>query len=208
MAPIIESLAGIRDYRQQRSPKVFLDTNILITGCGKPHERKLIIDLCAELDVCISDTVYWEFLRNTNIDSFRERRSMLSNWPGGDLAREDRIQREDRDVGEMHARLFLLLLWFHQKDPRRVLKYLTPDLWIAAALVHYRADHVLTTNPDDFPEALFSPIACVTSGEFKVHLLAFDRPKVREAWAHLQASPEFSVNGASFFPKTKKPKAA
>jgi predicted nucleic acid-binding protein len=201
----IESIDGIREYQINNARKVILDTNILIAGCdGKKESKEMVREICSELNVCISDTVYWEFLRNTGIEKFRERRVEIASWKTGDLLREGGILREDENVREMHARLFLLLIKFSAHEPRHVLRLLSPDLWIAAAAIHSKCDHILTTNKDDFPVECFEEIACLSAGEFRVHLLSFRRQKIRDTWATLGRERSISISCHSFFPALEK----
>ncbi len=203
--PEIENIEGLREYRDKNKPRVVLDTNILIYGCtGKKDVKELIKNLYGELDVCISDTVYWEFLRNNSIENFRKRRVELSKWKDGDLLKEDAILREDENVEEMHARLFLLLMKLIPSDPRRVLRLLSPDLWIAAAAIVLKYDHILTTDYDDFPSELFSEIGKFVAGDFHVHLLVFKRDEVRQWWLELDESRALTISCNSFFHKRKK----
>lgn len=191
----INTIQGVEEYLATKKPRVLLDTNILIKGCdGKPIERKLIQKLCAHMDIFVSDTVYWEFLRNTNLESFRERRSYLAKWPNGDFLREEAILRESIEVKTMHSRLFALLLWLHSKELHKVVKLLTPDLWIAAAAISSKADHILTTNTSDFSEKLFSKVACIKDGELKVYLLTFQREHIKHTWLMLRSEPSFQVH--------------
>lgn len=201
---LIENIDGLRKYRDEKKPRVVLDTNILIKGCGRPEEKKMVQSLCAELDVCISDTVYWEFLRNTALDKFRLRRGEIAQWKDGDLLKEDAIIREDRDVVEMHARPFLLLLKLNSKTPRRVLRLLEPDLWIAATTIHHKYDHILTTDVGDFPSELFEKIAAFNISDCSFYLIAFRRNIAKNLWIHMYENPEISISCSSFFPRKTK----
>lgn len=202
--PLIENIDGLRKYRDEKKPRVVLDTNILIKGCGRSEEKKMVKSLCAELDVCISDTVYWEFLRNTALDKFRERRAEIAKWKDGDFLREDAIIREDKDVTEMHTRLFLLLLKLNPKEPRRVLRLVEPDLWIAATAIQLKYDHILTTDVDDFPAELFERIATFKISDCTFYLIAFKRNIAKNLWLEMHENPEIRISCSSFFLKKSK----
>ncbi len=179
-----------------------MDTNILIHGCGtKVTEKNLIRNFCAEVDVCISDTVYWEFLRNTAIDKFRSRRVDIAKWKDGDLLKEGSILREDAKVAEMYARLFIVLMKLNPKNPMRVLRLLKLNLWISAAAISYKYDHILTTDLNDFPDELFETVGQFSAGDWHMYLLVFKRKNIQKLWLDLFESPSIIVQCDTFFQK-------
>lgn len=183
-------LAALKEYAEKTKPTVVLDTNIIIR-CEKASH--FLTDTCALLDIRICDTVYWEFLRNVNLERFRQRRTFLATWHRSDFLKEDMILHEDANVAEMHSRLFVLLLHFYPSAPQAVLDFLSPDLWIAAAAVAYRFDHVLTENQKDFPSALFETVLTIGNADQAVHLLRFRRAEIRETWIALTDAPVIEV---------------
>lgn len=185
-------LGALRTYVEERNPTVVLDTNIII-HCERKASH-FLTDTCALLDVRICDTVYWEFLRNVNLDRFRERRAFLATWHHSDFLREDMILHEDAAVSAMHGRLFLMLLRSYARHPQAVLQFMTPDLWIAAAAVTHRFDHVLTLNDTDFPSALFETVVSIGPADQQAHLLRFKRKAAREAWAELIKEPTINLD--------------
>ncbi len=202
---LIETIEGLESYAKEIKPTVLLDTNVLISvHGGKSEERQIVSKICSVLDISISDTVYWEFLRNTNIENFRERRKFLSELNSGKLLHEDAIHREDDNIKEMHARLFLLLLSEYRSDPRRAYSLLTPDLWIAASAIQHSVDHILTANHADFPSVLFVKVAKINCAGTAFSLLKFDRLKARQIWISLNKNPVFEINAQSYFQKKKK----
>jgi predicted nucleic acid-binding protein len=198
------NLDELRRYLHDNKPKVLLDTNVIITACSaNSAETELVADLCAEMDVKLCDTVYWEFLRNTNLDKFRTRRSKLATWHGGDLAAEQQILHEGRQVRDTYDRLLTVLLYLLRNDPARALAFATPDLWIAATCVENRLDHILTLNVKDFPRELFSVVFQLNNHEHPFCLLRFERDIARDTWRALTKRPVFPVNYGSFLRRTK-----
>ncbi len=182
-------LEPLKEYARANKPTVVLDTNIVIRG----EKSKVLTEACALLDVRICDTVYWEFLRNLNIDRFRERRTFLASWQASDFLQEKMIIREDNAVTAMHLRLFILLLSLHSHSPESILGFVSPDLWIAAAAVTHRYDHVLTENRADFPSSLFDTIVTLATDP-KVYLLRFKRKEAQDAWIRLIDDPAIKLN--------------
>lgn len=199
---VIDSIEGLREYSAAKAPRVLVDTNILNYGTeGSAEKRTFIQQLCTKLDMYICDTVYWEFLRNVNVETFRKRRIEIASWKEGDLLKEQGIVREDENVRTMHCQIFLLLLMLNERDPKHVLHLLSPDLWIAAVAITHRHDYVLTTNKKDFPSELFEEIADVSTGDFHVHLLLFRREHVRELWKKLDRERTIVLRCDGFFQK-------
>ncbi len=187
----VVDLSAIKKYAEENRPTVVLDTNVLIR-CEKASH--FLTDTCALLDVRICDTVYWEFLRNVNLERFRERRTFLASWHRKDFLQEAMILHEDDAVGSMHARLFILLLHWYSFAPHTILRFLTPDLWIAATAIANRFDHVLTENRKDFSSEMFETVVTVGPANQPVHLLRFKREYARETWIQLSETPAIDLD--------------
>lgn len=181
--------------------KIVLDTNILIQGTeGKTeNHRKWIRDFCEQNFVVISDTVFYEFLRNCNFNNFRKRRVLVEDWPS---MKPMRILREDKSVKEMREHIAALYLHVMRDDPKRFLHLCKEDLWIAAAAAHYdhdeKIDRILTTDhSSDFPKEIFSDESFDLGNGLVVHLKTFRRVRAREMWMEMTKAGKIEVNISS-----------
>ncbi len=192
-----------KEYIEQNNPRVLLDTNILSRGCsGSSNEKKLVGEICTICDICICDTVYWEFLRNNSIDTFRERRDFLGKMKSSGFLEEKRIIHEDEKITEMHSRLFALLIRLYSKEPKRVLRFLSPDLWISAVCIENKIDHILTENNSDFPSDFFETISkLIPEKGHVIYCLKFKREVIRKYWIEFSENPAVEISCKSFFPK-------
>ncbi|MEK7137009.1 MAG: PIN domain-containing protein [Patescibacteria group bacterium] len=176
-----------------RGKRLLLDTNILIAGCTAGREQKTIIaDVVGQNDVCICDTVFWEFMRNCNANTFRERMGFLgADWAGTKLLD---VVHEDADIKKMHQRLWLVYLFVLRKKPLAMVNIPSPDLWIAASCVHHRMDNILTTDHSgDYPDELFTERSYPIGRNITLHLKTFRRERARELWREMQQEGKIEV---------------
>ena len=118
------ALVVIKDF------KLVYDTNIFDKlTCEYAHHRNAVVLISAQNTPVICDTVYWEFLRNCNLDKFRNRRRKLTE--NGHSV----IEHEDQDVRDMFKTLWMTYLAALKNDPRRLSMIPVPDIWIAAFCV-------------------------------------------------------------------------
>ncbi len=190
--------ANVSRLLAMQNQKIVLDTNILIqaTGGKTKEHRACLRDFCTQNVVLVTDTVYYEFLRNCNFDTFRRRRVLIEDWPGMERMR---ILRDTEQVQNMREHLALLYLYVMRSDLRRFIALCAEDLWIAAAAVHYDADakidRILTTDHSgDFPPELFSSEQFDLGDGLVVYLKTFQRTKARRLWMEMQQAGNMSVS--------------
>ncbi len=159
---------------------LLIDTNILITLAGSNSlQRRTIADLTGQNKAFVCDTVFWEFMRNCNLEKFRERMEVLQK--GKDLE----FIREDADVRRMFPSLWLTYLCCLRNRPMRMVRNNIPDMWIAATAVQKKIDHILTTDHSgDYPPELFDDQEFYIGKNTTLHLKTFNRERARDYWIH------------------------
>jgi len=163
---------------------IVLDTNILINAySSQKREKEIIANFIGQNDVYISDTVFWEFLRNCNAEQFRDRRGKLLK-----ILTDQKIIQEDKNVEKNFERLYFLYLYAFKNKPRKIPTRNIPDLWIAAACTYKRIDKILTCdhNNADFCPDFFDDEAFKISKQITLHIKTFNREKVRQCWIKMR----------------------
>lgn len=171
-----QALSIIKDFQ------LVYDTNILCKACDKNAQiRDAVSVISGQNTPIICDTVFWEFLRNCNLDTFRLRRKFL------EASGHTHIEHEDHAVGEMYTKLWMTYLAAFKNDPKRLSKIPVPDLRIAAFCVEKRYDRILTEdNTGDFPPELFDTMSFKIGNNFTIHLKTFKRETARMLWIDAQ----------------------
>jgi len=186
----MEKLLGVKDQ------KVLLDTNILIqaTKAKTKEQRGCLMTFCGQNTTYICDTVYYEFLRHSNIRHFREKRAVIADWPKVDPMTDNQVLREDESVRKIFECLWTVYLYEMRKEPKRIIHVNTEDLWIASAAVHYKIDRILTTDHSgDFAPELFDDQSFDLGENLTVHLKTFRREQARKWWDEIQKTGEIRV---------------
>src|SRR3989338_1349005 len=181
-----EQVAGKRDSAEnglEQALKVIkdfhlvYDTNIFDKlTCENNRHRNAVALISAQNTPVICDTVYWEFLRNCNLDKFRNRRRKLTE--NGHSV----IEHEDQDVRDMFKTLWMTYLAALKNDPRRLSMIPVPDIWIAAFCVAKKYDRILTMDHQDFPLELWEDQRFDLGHNFPVHLKTFRRQEAGRYW--------------------------
>ncbi len=172
---------AIKTFLTHDKLKVYLDTNILIAASSdRPVQRDAIHQFCLQNDTNISDTVYWEFLRNCNVETYRKKRIILENILGD----SKRIHRDDEVVEKHFAQLVFLYLYVLRDEPKKQPDRNINDLWIAAACIS-KCDYLLTCEHEksrDFLPELFDDESFDLGRNIRVHLKTFKRKEAGEFW--------------------------
>jgi len=182
-----EQVAGKRDSTEnglEQALKVIkdfhlvYDTNIFDKlTCENNRHRNAVALISAQNTPVICDTVYWEFLRNCNLDKFRNRRRKLTE-NGYSI-----IAHEDANVKKIFVTLWMTYLAALKNDPRKMARIPVPDLWIAAFCVEKKYDRILTMDGGDFPIELWEDQRFDLGENFPVHLKTFKREEANRYWA-------------------------
>lgn len=192
--------------------KVLLDTNILIFLSGEKEkmepQRKLIMRFCSRNKPYLTDTVYYEFLRNCNITTYRNRRlaieKVLTN-------KKKHILHEGKNVQDEFARLYFLYL-FAYKDQSSDLPFRTiEDMWIIASAIQGKMDTILTQEDSaDFCKSLFRDEKFDIGQGIVLHLKTFDKKVARSYIKEMRQSKAIPVmlsNIETMWPSRKRRKA-
>jgi|GEM_PF-2340015 len=198
-----KSPVGVTDLMAIRGISVLLDTNILIQGTGAKfqEQRVAITDFCKQNNVCICDTVFYEFMRNCSLKTFRQRRIQVESWIGG---KETPMQvlAENDDVCRTFENLWILYLYLMRSEPKRLIHLSKEDAWISAAAVHHKIDNILTTDDSgDYPSEVFSSRSFDLGKEKSgliLHLKTFRREAAREHWKIMLKTKSINVSFQSF----------
>ncbi len=168
-----QALRMIKDFH------LVYDTNILDKiCCDNSAHRNAIVLISAQNIPVICDTVFWEFLRNCNLDKYRKRKKQLEEHP------HLIIESEDQEVKDKYVPTWMTYLIALKNDPKRMAKIKVPDIWIATFCIAKKYDRILTLdNTGDFPIELFDDEEFVIDEDKLIlHLRTFKRKKASELW--------------------------
>jgi predicted nucleic acid-binding protein len=121
--------------------RILLDTNVLnsalTTSKGSEIQKQfLALALNNELNIC--DTVYYEFLRNCSLQTYRER-----------VIKLDEIKpaiHHIRDNPGYFKTVWFLYLYALKNDPGKLLSIDLQDIHIASCAIYEKIDNILTAN--------------------------------------------------------------
>jgi len=210
--------AEVKRLMGVRGATMLVDTSVLIAGIDySEFERKVISDFCAQNSVIICDTVYWEFLRNTNLVTFRKRFSTLQAWPGSQTDEGEVFLPDKKDAKKIQAvKVKTILPLPINTKSKRVYKSLNAlilertkekplsflirdendmrDMWIAATSVGYRIDNVLTTDRQKgFHPSIFSSSNYKISKRLTISLKHFKRNLAEQTWFNMSRRGSITV---------------
>jgi len=196
-------MKGLAELLTLQRMRVLLDTNILIQGADARclEQRKAIQDFCKQNEVCICDTVFYEFLRNCSPEKFRRRMRQVESWSRKTGMMP--VLPENEKIPRTFESLWILFLSVMRADPKRLIHLNKEDLWIAAAAAGHGIDHILTTDHSgDYPPEAFDDRSFDISMEkshLVLHLKTFKRNWAREQWKTLMKAGSANIDIRSFF---------
>ncbi len=182
----VESFLGVSGRR------VLLDTNVImrVEDARSADVREALLSFAKENEVCISDTVMYELLRNLNAKRFRERHALLRRAGLQCLA-------ENAAVQAMFERLNWLYLSVLRSEPWTFLHRQQNDLWIIAAGLANGVQSFLTTDRSaDFLPQFFSTETFVLDekrNDCTICLHTFQNARAVDQWKQLEHDEECRI---------------
>ncbi len=174
--------------------RILVDTNVLNTALTsrKTHELyKQFPVVAANNELSICDTVYYEFLRNCSLATYRDRVKALNN-----IKPAIKILRENDSY--FHT-IWCLYMYALRNDPKKILSIEHQDIFIAACAIGAKIDAVLTENYRDFPSEIFTKTELTVSTQITLYLMEFKRVEARNLWNNLASDNyKFEINMVAF----------
>ena len=153
----------LQDLKDRR---ILLDTNVLIKAADAKKQSQLHTAFplfVARNTITICDTVYYEFLRNCNMTTYRNRVAWLNS-----LEPAIPILCDNQKLFE---NVWCLYLYALRHDPRKLLSIEEQDIHIATCAIDEEIDTILTENYRDFPPALFEKTKIDVSSSLSLYVM-------------------------------------
>jgi predicted nucleic acid-binding protein len=176
---------------------VLLDTNVLMQAFSAKAKHVMVNEgirvFCKQNNIYICDTVYWEFLRNSSIETFRVRHKELQNWIVQAALRKGSVAILHEAYPEVQRRfeeLTLVSLYLHKHSPEQFIHSTVADRWIIACALTHGVHHILTMERqgNDYPEQLFDTATYTFSSECTLRLHTYNEQKGNSLWGEILES--------------------